>query len=160
MKIRTDHVTNSSSSSFVIFGKDREHIMSILKKKEIFGKATENVLRYLKGQRAMKGETLKKYYEDNIMYVMQLARTDAMNYLTKEHPYDWLYSADMSSRITKEAALISDVFLSKNVALVVNLGDDAGYAAEERCGWQAAGFNNHDASDFNDMVLVVGINGH
>jgi len=160
MKIRTDFVTNSSSSNFVIFGKDRKHIMATLKDKEIFGEATENVLSYLKGQRAMKGAVLKNYYDNNIMYVMELARMDAINSLIREHPYDWLYSADMSSRITKEAALISDVYLSKNVALVVVLGDDMGYATAERCGWQAAGFNNHEALDLDDMVLVIGINGH
>lgn len=155
MKIRGSFVTNSSSSNFIIFGSSKESIIKRVRNHDMFGDINFNILDQLENMTPIRGDALKKLYDDEILYTLQYARKRTLEGLASDHPYDWMYT-NPSSLISKEAALISSAFLDENVAFLITLDDMYG---AERLGWNATGFH-YETNAKDGMVLVIGINGH
>jgi len=155
MKTRCGFVTNSSSSNFIIFGGSKENIIKRIREHDMFGEINANILDQLENTAPISGDALKKLYDDEILYMLKYARKRTLRGMASNNPYDWMYS-NPDSLISKEAGLISSDYLDKNVAFVITLEDTHGV---ERFGWDATGFH-HETNSKDEMVLVIGINGH
>jgi len=155
MKIRGDFVTNSSSSNFVIFGKSKQHILEVIKQRKVFGEIKDMVVRHLVEQQPLRGDALKKYYKDEILSMMEYVRIRTKESMNKNNPYEWMYSS-INRMISKEAGLLNESYLERSVALKIELEDSSDL---EQYGWSATGFHYID-TDADDMILVIGINGH
>lgn len=158
MKIRGSFVTNSSSSNFVIFGKSREDILRMIKEYEIFGEINDIVLKSLERKQPLEGAALQNFYDNEIMYMMKYVRERMRERLDEDAPFDWLYSTDPSHYISREASLISEQYLKEMVAFSIELEDIYG---NESFGWKAVGFHHDEKTcEYDDMILVIGINKH
>ena len=155
MKARCGFVTNSSSSNFIIFGNSKESIIKRVRDGDMFGEINDSILRQLENTSPISGAVLKKLYDDEILWAMTHARNRVLGGLSSSNPYEWMYTTT-ANFISKESGLISAKYLAENVAFEITLDDTYG---AEHFGWMATGFH-HEANSKDDMVLVIGINGH
>lgn len=146
----------------MLLGKSKEHIINVVEKLTLFSDVNNQILRWLREKEEISGAALKEYYEGKILWMLNYARERAMNSLCSDHPFDWMYNTDLSRLISKEAGLLRKEHLEEDVALVIELDDKSGL---EHFGWGATGIHYLEITqtfdeEKNDVIFVIGINGH
>lgn len=90
MKIRTDYVTNSSSSSFIVGFKDEENIESQLRSEIYAAERFDTIFRDVKNNRISKAEALHQFRDEMYYDAEWSLQNEYERKIGYQSFYDWL----------------------------------------------------------------------
>ena len=119
MKIRTDFVTNSSSSSFIIGFRDKEDFKTLKEElKNICGKnnprKVSKYYKYIIGGDKIDSDSAIDLFEENREYIEDLVGYEIEDYLRADGCFTWyLHDEEFNKKLNDKMVILFDEFKRK-----------------------------------------------
>lgn len=113
MKIRTDYVTNSSSSSFIVGFKDENSVEQELRKEIYLGAKFDTVLNDIKRNRITKEKALDEFKDEMYWDARYVLRDEFERKLGWHDYYGWIKNPDNKTKFETAVNKRLDVWLEE-----------------------------------------------